>query len=85
MGDVDELITECRRREERTGKPWGHYRSALNAAQRVLFHLGIVDVPPPHWQRPMTFAERVVDVSPALRPAFVAYLNERREPAAPRP
>ncbi len=77
LGDVDELATECRRREERTGKPWGHYRSALNAAHRVLFHLDIVDVPPPHWQRPTTFAERVVDVSPALRPAFVTYLERK--------
>ena len=77
MGDVDELTDECRRREERTGRPWGHYRSALNAAQRVLFHLDIVDVPPPHWQLSKTFAERVVDVSPALRPAFVAYLERK--------
>ncbi len=77
MGDVDELTNECRRREERTGKPWGHYRSALNAAQRVLFHLDIVDVPPPHWQLSKTFAERVVDVHRPLQPAFIAYLERK--------
>jgi integrase len=77
LGDFDELTNECRLREERTGKPWGHYRSALNAAHRVLFHLDIVDTPPPHWQLPKTFAERVVDVSPALRPAFIAYLERK--------
>ncbi|HUX04036.1 MAG: tyrosine-type recombinase/integrase [Actinomycetota bacterium] len=77
MGDFDELTNECRLREERTGKPWGHYRSALNAAQRVLFHLDIVEVPPPHWQLSKTFAQRVVDVHPALQPAFIAYLERK--------
>lgn len=77
MGDVDELSDECRRREQRTAQPWGHYRSALNAAQRVLFHLDIVEVPPPHWQLSKTFAQRVVDVHPALQPAFIAYLERK--------
>lgn len=77
LADFDELVDACRNREKRTGKKWSHYRSALNAAHRVLFHLEIVDTPPPHWQLPRSFEDRVIDVRPALRPAFVAYLERK--------
>ena len=77
LSDLDELTEECRIRQERTGKKWGHYRSALNGAHRVLFHLNIIDSPPPHWQQPKTFADRVIDVHPALQPAFVAYFERK--------
>jgi integrase len=77
LGDFDELIEACRLRAEQTGKDWRHYRSALNAAHRVLFHLEIVDIPPPHWQQPKTFADRVIEVHPALQSAFIAYLERK--------
>jgi integrase len=77
LADFDELADACRRREQTTGEGWGHYRVALNAAHRVLFHLGVVDVPPPHRQGPASFEERMADVDPRLRPAFVAYLERK--------
>jgi len=77
LTDFDDLADACRRREQATGEGWGHYRAALNAAHRVLCHLGIVDTPPPHWQGPASFEERMADVAPALRPAFVAYLERK--------
>jgi integrase len=78
VADLDELADACRQREATTGKEWGHYRAAINAAHRVLFHLDIADAPPAHWQGRKSLADRLIDVSPALRPAFVAYL-ERKE------
>jgi len=77
LADFDELTDACRRRQAATGKGWDHYRSALNAAHRVLFHLEIVDTPPPHWQLPKSLSDRVNDVPSALQPAFVAYLERK--------
>lgn len=77
VSDFDELADACRRREASTGKGWDHYRSALNAARRVLFHLGVLDTPPPHWQGPVSFEERMAHVRPTLRPSFVAYLERK--------
>jgi len=77
LADFEELTDAGRRREASTGKGWRHYRSALNAAHRVLFHLAVLDTPPPHWQMPEPFERRVADVHPALRPAFVAYLERK--------
>ena len=77
LADFDSLTDACRRRQGATGKGWDHYRSALNAAHRVLFHLEIVETPPPHWQLPKTLTERVDGVPPGLQPAFVAYLERK--------
>ncbi len=77
LADFDELTDACRRRQVATGKGWDHYRSALNAAHRVLFHLEIIETPPPHWQLPKTLTERVDGVPPALQPAFAAYLERK--------
>jgi len=77
LDDFDELTRACRRRAMEAGKAWRHYRSALNGARRVLFHLGVLDAPPPHGQQRKSFADRVVDVHPALQPAFVAYLERK--------
>ncbi len=77
LEDFDQLAQACRRRAMQTGKQWRHYRAALNGAHRVLFHLGILGAPPPHWQQRKTFTERVVDVPPALQGAFVAYLERK--------
>lgn len=67
----------CRQRQQATGESWSHYRAALNAAHRVLFHLGIVAVPPPPRERARPFAQRMAAVAPALRPVFVAYLERK--------
>ncbi len=83
VADLDELAEACRQREAATGKGWGHYRSAINEAHRVLFHLGIVDTPPEHWQARKSLSDRLVDVSPALRPAFVAYLERKQGTCRP--
>jgi integrase len=77
LRDLDELAEACRERERSTGDGWGHYHSALTATHRVLFHLGIVDAPPPHWQGPESFGQRMADVAVALRPAFVSYLERK--------
>ncbi|HTP30266.1 MAG TPA: tyrosine-type recombinase/integrase [Anaeromyxobacteraceae bacterium] len=77
LADFDDMTLACQGRERTTGEGWSHYRVALCAAQRVLFHLGIVDQLPPNWQGPKSFAQRTADVAPALRPAFVAYLERK--------
>ena len=48
LDDFDALARACRRRGLETGKGWRHYQCALSGAHRVLFHLGILDTPPPH-------------------------------------
>jgi integrase len=84
LADFEELTDACRRREVSTGKGWRHYRSALNAAHRVLFHLAVLDTPPPPWELPEPFERRVADVHPALRPAFVAYLERKTGTCKPK-
>ena len=77
LADFEELTEACRSQEEATGKGKRHYRSALSCAHRVLFHLEIIETPPPHWQGPESYEQRMADVAPALRPAFVAYLERK--------
>lgn len=84
LADLDELAVACCRREEATGEGWSHYRAALNAAHRVLFHLGVVEAPPPHWQGSKTFEERMAEVHPPLRAAFVAYLERKTGTCQPK-
>ncbi len=84
LADLDELTEACRQREEATGEGWSHYRAALNAAHRVLFHLGVVDAPPPHWQGPKTFEDRMAEVHPPLGAAFVAYLERKTGTCQPK-
>ena len=74
LADFEELARACAERE--AGR-WGHYRSAMSAAQRVLFHLGIVDELPPAWEKPKSFEERMAAVRRPLRPSFVAYLERK--------
>jgi integrase len=77
LADFEELTAACRSQEEATGEGKRHYHSALSCAHRVLFHLEIVDTPPPHWQGPESYQKRMADVAAALRPAFVAYLERK--------
>lgn len=75
--DLDDLTAACRDREVATGQGWGHYRAAINAAHRVLFHLEVTDAPPASLQLPRPLADRVADAPPALRPRFAAYLERK--------
>jgi integrase len=84
LDDFDALARACRRRGLETGQGWRHYRSALSGAHRVLFHLGILATPPPEWQQPKPFADRVVDVHPNLQSAFVAYLERKAGTCKPK-
>ena len=77
LADFEELSEACRSQEEATGKGKRHYHSALSCAHRVLFHLEIIETPPPHWQGPESYERRMADVAAALRPAFVAYLERK--------
>jgi integrase len=78
LDDFEELRQACSDRERRTGEGWGHYRGALTGAHRVLFHLEVLDVPPPHWQGRDPLGERLSGSSDRLRPAFVAYLERKK-------
>ena len=83
VADLDELADACRQRSAMTGKSWRHYRAAINIAHRVLFHLDVAEAPPAHWQTRKTLSDRLIDVSPALRPAFVAYLERKQGTCRP--
>jgi integrase len=76
LADFEELADACAERDSRAGD-WRHYQSALSAAQRVLFHLGVVDKPPPAWEQPKSLRERMQGVHPPLRASFVAYLERK--------
>jgi integrase len=77
VADLDDLAGACRARQADTGQGWRHYRAAISAAHRVLFHLEVLDAEPGPWQTPRTLADRVADASPELRPSFVAYLERK--------
>ncbi|MDA8381375.1 MAG: tyrosine-type recombinase/integrase [Actinomycetota bacterium] len=76
LSDFSEMADACGEREQYSGEGWSHYASALSAAHRVLFHLGIVETLPKS-RGPSSLEERMVDVTSALRPAFVAYLERK--------
>ena len=75
--DLDALAAACQAREAATGHGWRHYRTALVCAHTVLFHLGIIEEPPPPSQEPESFESRLAGCHPNLRPAFVAYLERK--------
>jgi len=77
LADLDELAAACEARERATGEGWTHYRGALNCAHRVLFHLGVLSDPPPHWRGRDPFDERLSATSAMLRPSFAAYLHRK--------
>jgi integrase len=84
VADLDALAEACRQRAAATGKDWGHYRGAIYAAHRVLFHLGIVKSPPASWHAPKTLAERMADTPAGVRPRFVAYLERKTATCRPK-
>jgi integrase len=77
VSDLVEFRGACHDRQERTGKGHHHYLAALSNAQRVLFHLGIVDSLP-RSGGPVPFEERLAQVSAPIRAELIAYL-ERKE------
>ena len=83
LADLDALADACRDREIETGQGWRHYRSAIACAHQVLFHLGIIETPPPPACEPDTLDERFADCHPTLRPLFVAYLERKRGTCRP--
>jgi integrase len=84
LADLDALAEACRRREAATGKGWHHYRGALVCAHTVLFHLNIVDTLPPAPLQPDTLEDRLADSHPALRRAFVGYLERKTGTCRPK-
>jgi len=83
IGDLDEFAAACREREARTGKGHHHYLAALSNAQRVLYHLAIVDQLP-RSGGPVPFAERFAEVSRPLQTALVAYLDRKLATCQPK-
>jgi integrase len=77
--DLAELAAACRQR----GKGWRSYRSALHSTRRILFHLGILDQPPPphHVRDPLE--ARMAGVAAPLRARFVAYLERKQVTCKP--
>ena len=76
LADFQELAGACAERDSTAGG-WRHYHAALSAAQRVLFHLGVVEELPPPWEHPKSFEERMSCVHPQLQASFVAYLERK--------
>jgi integrase len=77
LADLDALADACRHREAATGRGWHHYKGALVCAHTVLFHLDVIDTPPPSPRQADTFDERLADCHRSLRPLFVAYLQRK--------
>lgn len=84
IADLEELADACRMRQKADGQGWGHYRAAIVTAHTVLFHLGVVETPPPAASQPQSLSDRVADVIAALRPDFVAYLERKAGTCVPK-
>jgi hypothetical protein len=83
LADLAEFTAACRDRQERTGKGHSHYLAAASNAQRVLFHLGVLDELP-RAGGPVPFAERLAQVRPPIRAAMIAYLDRKRATCQPK-
>lgn len=81
--DLAQLRAACHDRQQRTGKGHHHYLAALSNAQRVLFHLGIVDQLP-RSGGPAPLAERLAEVPTPTRDAMVAYLERKMATCHPK-
>ncbi|MCX2750449.1 tyrosine-type recombinase/integrase [Arthrobacter sp. MI7-26] len=83
LTDLAEFTAACRDRQGRTGKGHCHYLAAASNAQRVLFHLGVLDELP-RAGGPVPFAERLAQVRPTIRTAMLAYLERKRATCRPK-
>ncbi|MBO0856073.1 MAG: tyrosine-type recombinase/integrase [Nocardia sp.] len=81
--DLAKFTAACHDRQERTGKGHHHYLAAVSNAQRVLFHLGIIDQLP-RSGGPVPFAERLAEVRPPIRATMIAYLERKRATCQPK-
>lgn len=83
LADLAEFTAACHDRQGRTGKGHHHYLAAASNAQRVLFHLGVLDELP-RAGGPVPFAERLAQVRPPIRTAMIAYLDRKRATCRPK-
>jgi integrase len=75
--DLAQFLAACRQRQADEGVKLKHYVRAVHTTRQVLFHLGVFETPPvnPATLLRQSFEQRMRDATPALRPAFVAYLE----------
>jgi hypothetical protein len=77
VADLDEFATACRARQQRTGKGWHHYKSALANTHLLLFRLNILPEPP-RTRGPVDFAVRLAGITEPIAAAMIAYLNAKK-------
>ena len=82
--DLQDLTSACRRREQRTGRGWKHYRSTMHSARQILFHLGILDSPAAPTTTRVPLDVRMADAPQPLQPSFVAYLRAKSATCTPK-
>jgi site-specific recombinase XerD len=82
--DFEDLAAAGKQREQRTGRPWRHYRVTCHSARQVLFHLAILDSPNPPATVPLSLTQRMADVPEPLRAAFVSYLERKSATCRPK-
>ncbi len=75
LSDFSNLANACMERKDTTGQSWKHYRVALTLAERVLFHLEVLESPPGSSLVPKSFLDRMSDSHPALQSSFIEYLE----------
>lgn len=77
LADLEEFITACRQRQQRTGAGHQHYLAAVTHTHRVLFHLGVLPEPP-RSGGPVPLPQRFAGVSEQLRAEMIAYLERKK-------
>ncbi len=84
-GDLDELAAAFRRCAEAKGnrRAWANDRSLVHAAHRVLFHLGILHVPPEDPRHRPGLAGHYSGVGEPLRTLFLDYCTQAAATRAP--
>lgn len=75
--DFEEFADACRKRQQRTGAGWQHYKSALANTHLVLFHLDILPEPP-RTGGPVEFSVRLAGITEPIAAAMIAYLNAKK-------
>jgi integrase len=83
--DLDELAAALHRRAQTTGRPtaWPADRAMLSTAHRVLFHLGILDTPPPDPRCRPGLRGRYSGVPDPLRTVLGDYCTQAAATRAP--
>ena len=77
LADLREFARACDERQAATGKNHIHYRSAISATHRVLFHVGVLQ-DPPTVGGPTPLSERLAEISVGIRGELIAYLERKR-------